>query len=85
MVLPEPLGGEYFWDQQLPLVYTDHVCTLGTKEGEKRVGVGGGGAGRVKGHSQLWSLMMNAVVLPFNDSALVRAYFIFLWFSQNCM
>ena len=43
MVLPEPLGGEYFWDQQLPLVYTHHVCTLGTKEGEKRVGVGGGG------------------------------------------
>ena len=41
MVLPGPLGSEYFWDQQLPLVYTHHVCTLGTKEGEKRVGGGG--------------------------------------------
>ena len=75
--------GEYFWDQQLPLVYTHHVCTLGTQEGRKEEG---GGGGRVKGHSsQLWSLMMNAMVLPLNDSALVRAYFIFLWFSQNCM
>ena len=46
MVLPGPLGSEYFWDQQLPLVYTHHVCTLGTKEGEKRVrGRGGGGGG----------------------------------------
>ena len=48
MVLPEPLGGEYFWDQQLPLVYTDHVCTLGTKEGEKRGGGGGGGGGQAE-------------------------------------
>ena len=49
MVLPEPLGGEYFWDQQLPLVYTHHVCTLGTKEGEKRVrGWGGGGQAELK-------------------------------------
>ena len=44
MVPPEPLGGEYFWDQRLPLVYTHPVCTLGTKEGEKRVGGGGGQA-----------------------------------------
>ena len=30
--------GEYFWDQQLPLVYTHHVCTLGTQEGRKEAG-----------------------------------------------
>ena len=34
--------GEYFF-----LVYTHHVCTLGTKEGEKR-GVGGGGRAELK-------------------------------------